>query len=841
MLEIIVAEAVKLLSAQGGGIYSYAPKQALLTLEANYGLSDLVVGQTLRKGEGLAGRLIAEKREYMFVENYSEWSHRADRYQDSCSIGAVIGVPLRWDDRTLGVLYILDKVGRHFTSSEAKLLQLFSDQAAIAMLNAKAHDANPQFEQRLAQFSKLGNELINRLSDVKQENTLTLLCQYATEVLQAEGCELFLARDPSILRLEARHGAYTSRFKKGYKITIDEAATGLTAYIARQSDLVRLSGVALEQVLETAGHHIQLTKSQSLYASMGVPLVVNRDHDPTLLGLLRVDNKLDAKGWASPHLVFLEEDAWLFQLLANVAVVAIESMQYLKKVRGAVASYEHLFAAAPTGVVANDHNGDIIFFSQRAQDLLGYTSEEALGMNIIDHIFVNPQDAYSAGRYVREKQGQVPFRRDVDIYHKDGRILSLQLSTNLLDVNGNHIGYVGYFEDLSELARTRERYRLLLDLNNILAKAPNLENGLNQLARKVAQLSNADVCAIHLLDETEQFLRLNAVAFADRNHPDTGCWQAIVPLADWHWVGIEKLLTVESVAQITPNGRLGLRILKQWSKKLHLTTPIQSALLVPLRLNHEALGVISISNFSAWHQKELIIEKSDFLISVANQMSNHIALMKTNQTIQKRNRLLQKLEEMTSHMRSIQEPSQVLFEVVRLAVELADCDLGALFVIDLETGKLVLKQSYKMPASPTPQMIERGEGVIGQVFETGQPFIENKYSERESQEKILAGLQLQTVAGFPIMRLDQVDGVLMVADRAESHWVLADERVALEKFARHATAVLRASQLFDNREQLLEQLDIIRRMSSLIQERADVDEKLHILMTAVTARYGLRF
>lgn len=841
LLKIIVAEAVKLLSARGGGIYAYDPEEELLTIVADYGRSELMVGQTLKKGEGMAGRLIAEERDYMTVADYGQWPHRAAIYQDARSFGAVIEVLLRWDGRILGVLYIIDEAGRHFTPSEAKLLQLFSAQAAIVMLNSETHDANPQFQKRLAHFSKLGNELISRLSDAKQENTLTLLCQYATDVLQAAGCELFLAREPGVLRLEARHGDYVTRFKKGYKVLVDDSAAGLTAHIARAAHIVRLAEGELAQVLESADYQSVPANAHSLYSVIGMPLMVQHNEQATLLGLLRVDNKLDASGAAYPNLTFSEEDEWLLQLFANVAVVAIESAQYLKKVRGTVASYEHLLAASPTGVVANDHNGDIIFFSPRAQDLLGYSPEEALGLNIIDTIFVNPEDAHSAGRYVREKKGQIPFRRDVDIYHKDGRIISLALSTNLLDVNGSHIGYVGYFEDLGELVRTRERYRMLLDLNNILAQASSLDNGLDQVARKVSQLSNADICAIHLLDETQQLLKPKAVAFADRAHPDADRWRVDVPIVEWQWARVETLLNEESVAQLTPNGRLGPRIMQKWSNFLQLATPIQSALLVPIRLNQEALGLISLSSFTPWHEKEPVIEKTDFLISVANQTANHIALMKTHQTIYKRNQLLQKLEEMTSHVRSIQEPSQVLSEVVRLAVELADCDIGALFVNDFETGKLVLKYSHKMPESLIDQVIERGEGVIGEVFQTGQSLIENKYSERNNQEKILAGMQLQTVAGFPIMRLDEVNGVLMVADREEHHWVLVDERVALEKFARHATAVLHASQLSDNREQLLDQLDIIRRMSELIQERADIEEKLHILMTAVTARYGLRF
>ena len=842
LLNSIVDEAVKLLKAKSGGIYEYDPRSETLTIVADHDRSQTLVGQTLKKGEGMAGRLVNGSKSHLFTDNYNEWPHRVPTFKAPYPWEAVLEVPLRWEKKTLGVIYVDDHIGRNFSLADANLLRLFSDQAAIAMLNTQANGAPPHLQRQLVHFSQLGNEFIGRLSGTKPEDTLSLLCQYTTRILQAEGCELFLAVKPGTLRLEARYGSYTSRFKKGFKIQPKKKnASGFTSRIVQHRSVVRLSGVDLIQSLSVAEKQVVPAQSQAIYASIGLPLIVQQNGKDVLLGILRADNKLDNDGRSAPKFAFTEEDEWLLQLLGNFAVVAIESSEQVRKANSQVANYEHLFASSPSGVVANDHNGEVVFFSRRAEELLGYTQKEALGIPVTQ-LFKNVDDAYQVGLAVRSQENLIPYQQSVEVVHKEGHTLSLSLSANkLLDAQGEHIGYVGYFEDQRELVNTRERYRLLLDLSNTLSRSESLQSGLEQLAEQMIHLFDAAFCRIFLVDPTEQVLNTEAVAFADGNIERKASWKVATRISDWAWAKINLLLHEKESSLILANGRLSKKILAEWSKVLGLDTPISSLLEVPIRTKDRIIGLLDLGDFHLWSKQNITKEKRDFVISVANQAAAYIDRMQSHEALDQRNKLLTKLDEMTNQIRAIREPSRVLAEVVRLAVELAGCEMGALFINDPASGTLLLMHSYKMPESLLGQRVERSEGVIGQVVRTGKLSIENKYQERQDQEAILSALSLETVAGFPIMRLDEVNGVLMVADTSSLHWIQADEQEALERFARHATAVLRASQLFDNRERLLEQLDIIRRISEFIQETPDFNKQLHIMVTAVTARFGLRF
>jgi len=62
--------------------------------------------------------------------------------------GAIVGLPLKAGDRVVGVMNIAYRKPRQFTNDELSVLQLIGDQAAIAIVNARLHQAIQESEQR---------------------------------------------------------------------------------------------------------------------------------------------------------------------------------------------------------------------------------------------------------------------------------------------------------------------------------------------------------------------------------------------------------------------------------------------------------------------------------------------------------------------------------------------------------------------------------------------------------------------------------------------------------------------------------------------------------------------
>jgi PAS domain S-box-containing protein len=106
------------------------------------------VGQRLRKGEGLAGR-VWEQGEPLTVDDYQTWEGRHSRFEGAPFHG-VVGVPLRSRTDFVGVLgaAFLEE-GRAFTESELALLSRFAHLASLALESARLYSsAQEELQER---------------------------------------------------------------------------------------------------------------------------------------------------------------------------------------------------------------------------------------------------------------------------------------------------------------------------------------------------------------------------------------------------------------------------------------------------------------------------------------------------------------------------------------------------------------------------------------------------------------------------------------------------------------------------------------------------------------------
>ena len=163
LLHSIVSRAIELLQGTKGGLYLYQAERDVLEWTVAIGPQLAPVGSVLHRGEGLSGR-VWETGEPFIVDDYRQWEERPTVYKEYPFV-ATVGVPIRWGEEFLGVLNVLADTPRAFSPADARLLDLFATQAAIAIKNARLHqelrDHAEQLEQRV------------------QERTAELHAQYA--------------------------------------------------------------------------------------------------------------------------------------------------------------------------------------------------------------------------------------------------------------------------------------------------------------------------------------------------------------------------------------------------------------------------------------------------------------------------------------------------------------------------------------------------------------------------------------------------------------------------------------------------------------------------------------
>ncbi|HUP61693.1 MAG TPA: PAS domain S-box protein [Thermoanaerobaculia bacterium] len=127
--------------------------------------------------------------------------------------------------------------------------------------------------------------------------------------------------------------------------------------------------------------------------------------------------------------------------------------------------YRELFENAHDLVYTHDLEGRVTSMNYAGERILGYSREELMGMRISD--LVVPEHLEHGLEQMRRKlsgETQATFY-ELDVRAKDGRRVSLELSTRLIARDGKPFGIQGIGRDITERKANEARYRVLFERN----------------------------------------------------------------------------------------------------------------------------------------------------------------------------------------------------------------------------------------------------------------------------------------------------------------------------------------------------------------------------------------
>ncbi len=135
LLEAVLGRAVTLLGAVGGELATYDEGRGELMIAANHGMKSDSRGTRLKVGEGAMGWVV-RTGEQLIIPDYQSWAGRSNQYAKIDARAAVVA-PLLIGGRPVGAINVWhEDPARSFTPSDQRLLNLFGQQAAIALENA---------------------------------------------------------------------------------------------------------------------------------------------------------------------------------------------------------------------------------------------------------------------------------------------------------------------------------------------------------------------------------------------------------------------------------------------------------------------------------------------------------------------------------------------------------------------------------------------------------------------------------------------------------------------------------------------------------------------------------
>ncbi len=134
LLQTILDKSADLLKAEQGSLMLLDHETDDLLVEAKKGSIERVMEKIrIGRGEGIAGR-VAEFGEAILVENLENDPRVKHKNRQHYKTRSFVSVPLKIDERIIGVLNLSDKIsGEVFNEEDLKLVQSFATHAAIVM------------------------------------------------------------------------------------------------------------------------------------------------------------------------------------------------------------------------------------------------------------------------------------------------------------------------------------------------------------------------------------------------------------------------------------------------------------------------------------------------------------------------------------------------------------------------------------------------------------------------------------------------------------------------------------------------------------------------------------
>jgi signal transduction histidine kinase len=205
LLALITRRAAGLVDARMGVAFLWDPADEVLVPRAWHGLGSRFGSLRLRRGEGAAGRAI-ELRRGVIANSRPFSQEQLLPLLTRVPMTAALAAPIFSSGQPVGVILVADdRAGRTFEEQDLSLLELFADQAAVAIEHARLVDEAASVEA-LREIARLKTELLSTVSH-ELRTPLTLIHGYA-ELLNVRA-ELLTPDDVAMMADEILLGSRT--------------------------------------------------------------------------------------------------------------------------------------------------------------------------------------------------------------------------------------------------------------------------------------------------------------------------------------------------------------------------------------------------------------------------------------------------------------------------------------------------------------------------------------------------------------------------------------------------------------------------------------------------------
>jgi GAF domain-containing protein/anti-sigma regulatory factor (Ser/Thr protein kinase) len=418
-----------------------------------------------------------------------------------------------------------------------------------------------------------------------------------------------------------------------------------------------------------------------------------------------------------------------------------------------------------------------------------------------------------------------------------------QEDAHLLQLLADHVSVALVNASLvAKEKQTERRLGLLLRASSLVAEADNPTEGLQKLAEMLAQSLHHTSCQILLMNESQSSLVVKA-AYPRSGHPSqfqsTESIEQPYRLSDWP--GLDLILRAGRPSVMIAKDLSTSSDLVKLSHAANLERPLDRLLLVPLQRGGSVVGLLGLGDSEAQEQDAFTSEEIDLVATIAQHTTVLIDRLRLFEIADRRRRLLTLLDESVRSLSPNKGPVRLSQEITRLATELLQFTAAGLFVNRPQIGELQLDASYKLSEQLDGMILSHADELVGLVARTGTLHYAANYSDSPTCPDAFKAFGFRSAIAVPLKRLGEVDAVLFLGNRDSLHTSLEPDLDILERFVASASNALQASRLLYQDPKARQPLEVFHKVSQYIQSSDDPRQIIHVMLTGVTAGYGLGF
>ncbi|HXG70698.1 MAG TPA: GAF domain-containing protein [Gemmatimonadaceae bacterium] len=345
--------------------------------------------------------------------------------------GTRLEVPLKVADRAFGALVVGSTEPDAFDRSDFEIINAAVNQASIAIARARLLVS----ERQRADEQKA---LLDTMADLSSERELSKLLQAALEravrLLAVTGGELAIYdEDREELVIVASHNIGMD--STGVRLKLGEGAMGIVA----QSH----EPLIVPNYQEWTGRPAKYSETP-VRSVMAAPLLIGN----RLVGAI-------ASVDSDPAREFGPADLRLLNLFTSQAAIAIQNARLYTEAQRQKQYFEAVVLNSPVAIVTLELSGVITSLNPAFEKLFGYSPADAVGREL-DQLLNTEETLAQASQYTAQATQEIA-RGIGKRRRRDGSFLDVELAGVPVIVDGERVGIMALYHDVTDLLRANEK------------------------------------------------------------------------------------------------------------------------------------------------------------------------------------------------------------------------------------------------------------------------------------------------------------------------------------------------------------------------------------------------